>query len=232
MAKILPFPRDWFGPIEELVPVFPEPDAAPVISAASFWDEDAGAVHQAVESPLDRRWVGASGGSEVDGPLVELAPHGPDAVPAFGNPRRRRRARAAAKLGAGVGVAAVCAAVALLLLTGGLRHPLSLPATKQVANHAAHRKPVAAIAPQPTVTEPTVTVVTSAKPPVKRARRPRRSTAVTHRSAASAPTRAAARSTPAVSTHLSSGSAPAAGSGSASPAGRGCVRSPDSGCLP
>ncbi|MGC9220129.1 MAG: hypothetical protein ACP5H2_02095 [Solirubrobacteraceae bacterium] len=90
-AKILPFPRDWFGPLDELVSVFPDPpsdssaalhaaqsarhgqpqgsgvegtwsegpgdegtgtDASGtgMVSAASFWGEDADALHQVVQT--------------------------------------------------------------------------------------------------------------------------------------------------------------------------------------
>jgi hypothetical protein len=222
LGKILPVPRDWFGPIEDLVPVFPEPqpDPATAISAASFWDEDAGAVHQAVES-LDRRWVGEDGTAAADGPLAELevevdeldaelTPAGLDAAAAPRGSAGGGRAWALIKLGAGlVGLIAVGAVVAVLLLTGGLRHPLSLLTTKQVASHVAHRKHVATV-----TLVPTVTVVTPAQAPVKRAR-PRRRTGVARRSTTHAPAPAAARSTPAPSTYASAGTVSSAGGGSA-----------------
>ena len=66
-ATILRFPRDWFGPTEELVPFGPRADRVavadgdeqsvaldeglPPSSASAFWSEDSAKIHDAVEGP-------------------------------------------------------------------------------------------------------------------------------------------------------------------------------------
>jgi hypothetical protein len=66
-ATILRFPRDWFGPTEELVPFGPRADGVavaeddeqsvalgeglPPSSASAFWSEDSARIHDAVEGP-------------------------------------------------------------------------------------------------------------------------------------------------------------------------------------
>lgn len=66
-ATILRFPRDWFGPTEELVPFGPRADDVavaegdeqliavdeelPPSSASAFWSQDSARIHDAVEGP-------------------------------------------------------------------------------------------------------------------------------------------------------------------------------------
>jgi hypothetical protein len=75
-ATILRFPKDWFGPTEELVPFGPRVDgecvggdwadtkAAPLdesptpASAAAFWSADSEKIHDAVQGPVSAEAVG------------------------------------------------------------------------------------------------------------------------------------------------------------------------------
>jgi hypothetical protein len=217
LAKILPFPRDWFGPIEDLVPVFPESDGVRAVSAASFWDEDAGAVHQLVES-LDVR---------ADDPNAEVAPE---------HAARWGRGRWVAWVGSALALVSVCAAGAIVLLSGGLHHPLLMTGAGQATGHRAQRRPTEAAKPAPTVT-----VVVSARPSVKTPRHRARVGAASHTfKVAAVAVESGGRASRAPSTHVATGAASDVTSvsashletGSASSAGAGCAESPDSGCMP
>jgi hypothetical protein len=71
-ANVVPFPRDWLGPPEELVPLGrpsrghttePNPDDELPPAAEAFWSEDSAALHDAVQAPavsLDAPSVPAS----------------------------------------------------------------------------------------------------------------------------------------------------------------------------
>jgi hypothetical protein len=59
-ANVVPFPRDWLGPREELVPLGrpsrgpttqPDPDDDLPPAAEAFWSEDSAALHDAVQAP-------------------------------------------------------------------------------------------------------------------------------------------------------------------------------------
>jgi len=230
LAKVLPFPRDWFGPIDDLVPVFPEPPASgpAAISAASFWDEDAGAVHQAVES-LDPRWVG-DGEDEGLVALESDAEDPPDQEGVVESPERVRRRRVFAIAGGVLCLVFVCAAVALVLLTGGLGHAHAPASAKPAASHSTHREPVPA-----STSQQTVTVVVHDKTVVSRHRHHARAVAAaSHRVDTTSHTSSVAAEP--VQSARSSAAAPAApaaeAAGSGSSAGAGCVPSPDSGCMP
>lgn len=255
LAKILPFRRDWFGPVDDLVPVLPEPAGGTVISAASFWDEDAGAVHQVVEA-LDPRWVG-EGDHEPLTPLVFDEPNrdpypdsdrgwradpDQDRGVARGRPERVRRVHPVAILVGGLSLVIVCAAVALLLLEGGLRHPFT--------PRPAVNKPAVALTVRPrsataSVPAQTLRVILASRSLSQAERRHARKVAAeraARRKAAHRPTTtttavtsspSAPVSHPAPSTRPSAISAPSAPTSDAesAPAG-GCAQSPDSGCLP
>jgi hypothetical protein len=76
-SNVVPFPRDWIGPRDELVPVgpgaedrAPEPEASVLElprevppTAADFWGEDAAAIHDPVERPDLREIDGAPAAS-------------------------------------------------------------------------------------------------------------------------------------------------------------------------
>ncbi len=229
LAKILPFPRDWFGPVDDLVPVFPEPASGPAaISAASFWDEDAGAVHQVVES-LDRRWVG-DGADEGLQSLESDAEDQDQAVVA--EPRGRvRRVRVFAIAGGVFCLLLVCAAVVFVLLTGGLRHSLSLFSTTPAASHTTRAESAATSTPSQTVR-----VVVRAKKVVSRRRHGSR-TVAGRSSDKTSPDRTSHESSPAATSVQPDHSAAPTPStadtaGSSGSAGAGCVQSPDSGCMP
>lgn len=55
-SNVVPFPRDWFGPRDELVPIGqarpdPQPPADRSRTAADFWGEESAAVHDALQGP-------------------------------------------------------------------------------------------------------------------------------------------------------------------------------------
>lgn len=108
-------PRDWLGPREELVPfgrraASPEPPDLPP-SAADFWGERAGSIHDALPAPGDDQ--------------IAASPHPPMCVPA----RRRRRVALAAGL-----VLTMAASVAVALgLTGPSARETSGPKVNMAA---------------------------------------------------------------------------------------------------
>jgi hypothetical protein len=55
-ANVVRFPRNWIGPLEELVPFGPSAERAtaveaPTLSADAFWGEDAGSLHAVMQAP-------------------------------------------------------------------------------------------------------------------------------------------------------------------------------------
>ena len=163
-ATILRFPRDWFGPTEELVPFGPRADGVAVVeddeqsvaldeglppsSASAFWSEDSARIHDAVEGPAVESAVSAE-------------------APVADGPRRRR-------LSAGQAVLVACCGVIGLGLVGRLMFQdgpqQALPPTSPraavhvrvwtavshppvVRRPASMRKPSHAVDPKPAVSQ-------------------------------------------------------------------------------
>ncbi len=87
--NVIRLPREWIGPLEELVPIRPAPPAGqggaePVDgelppAADAFWSEDAGALHNAVRAPVESSAgstgpvpVTHGGGVRVARPIAQL----------------------------------------------------------------------------------------------------------------------------------------------------------------
>jgi hypothetical protein len=114
--NVVPFPRDWIGPLDELVPIGPsaERDAEDAalgeeLAADSFWSESSASLHQVIEAPArEERVAGAHAGSLV-GPC--------DGRRTFARrPGLGVRRLGAGTLGAGrLRVGTLCAALAVLV---------------------------------------------------------------------------------------------------------------------
>jgi uncharacterized membrane protein YgcG len=223
VTNVLPFPRDWFGPIEALEPVDLDPPISSPVDAAAFWDADAGAIHQLVDHP------------DGEAPSTEAL------APARERSRTRRLARIV------LGLIVLLAVGSALALTGGALHhraPVSAPAQSQRRHKSVSHSP----APQVTVTATVTTAQTTTRAAVTRRHRKaaRRSVAV-KAAASDKPEQADSAQTAVSVTHhqsqtqtpvvkssvgwVRSGSSGSSGS-SAQSGGSGCVQSPDSGCLP
>ncbi len=73
--NVVRFPRDWIGPLEELVPFGPSADRAaaveaPTLSADAFWGEDSGSLHAVMQAPR----AAADARPDVPAPVCEEAP--------------------------------------------------------------------------------------------------------------------------------------------------------------
>ena len=60
--NVVQFPRDWIGPVEDLVPLgVPEPgpdserELDRALGASAFWDESSASLHEAIEAPAPPR---------------------------------------------------------------------------------------------------------------------------------------------------------------------------------
>ncbi len=88
--NVIRFPRNWFGSVDELVPIgtpaaehpAPEPDSAAVVCADDFWGEGAGALHQAVQPTAE---------VPAPGPVPVLATTRPEPFSAVHQPDRTGR---------------------------------------------------------------------------------------------------------------------------------------------
>ena len=130
-SNVVRFPRDWLGPLDELVPLGPaggqESDSSPADSspgdgrvvdftppapreAADFWGEDAAAFHDAVEPPPESATAVRDGGAS-HGRVSSRRSHLPAIPRRFGyrvaGPREASRGRRRAVLVAAVSAAAV-----------------------------------------------------------------------------------------------------------------------------
>ena len=264
LTNVLQFPRDWFGPIEELEPIDLDPTAVPAqtaspVSAAAFWDEDAGSVHQLLDFP---------DGEEPDG--GELATQIAEYEPAPARHSEQQPGGEAVSSGRSrlrpvgllmIGLAALLLAGCVVVLASGALHhraPGPAPARPRTRTRQSHAPRTQA--PRVTVTT-TVTTVRKARTPRPKATR-KAASAKAGKSAAKRASEFASNSetetktktrqpvvtsAPAVTpteapvvhhpsqAPASSGatSTSSAHSGaSASSTGSHCVQSPDSGCLP
>ncbi len=67
MSNVVPFPRDWIGPTEDLIPVGPSAEGTPdeglatldedeelgrALGADAFWGERSASLHEAIEAPM------------------------------------------------------------------------------------------------------------------------------------------------------------------------------------
>jgi hypothetical protein len=232
--KVVPFPREWYGSPDELVPIDlgpPEADAADAAGsaateAAAFWEGDVGTERELADPADARRRDPATSRSAVQAEPTRTRDRPSPPEPPSRRSSRRRLAVAAL-------LAVVLASVAAMLVSGlGAEHATDPGARTQRQD--------ASRAVTKTVTTP-VTVTT--KVPARGTRGNRLSTrAHAGRQAGdSGQSGTAAVQEPAAATQPASGQAsvpssetspPATTGGSTQRAGTGCAQSPDSGCLP
>lgn len=232
--KVVPFPREWYGSPDELVPIDlgpPEADTADAAGsdttqAAAFWEGGAGIDHELADPPNARLRDPATSRS-----AVRTEPARTSDRPSPPKPRSRRSSRRP------------LAVVALLavVLAGGVAVLVSGPGTRNGTDPGARtRRQDASRAVTKAVTTP---VTVTAKVPAHGARGKRTSTR-THagrpsgdraQSGTAAVRQPAATTQPASETNSppsSQTSPPATTGGSLHSSGTGCAQSPDSGCLP
>jgi hypothetical protein len=127
-GNVIRLPREWIGPLEELVPIRPATptdesgitsadDALPP-TADAFWSEDAGALHNAVRAPdgavaAERAVDGSAGGQ------VRRRPHFGSVRAGLGWPARRVRMRPLGAVVVAVPLVALAAIGTLWSLGGG-----------------------------------------------------------------------------------------------------------------
>jgi hypothetical protein len=155
MDNVVRLPRDWLGPVEDLVPFGPaadstpdarQPDAgdaspmAPVPSAQSFWTQDAASLHAALDA-------GPARAPDIDVPARDA-----ESIPVLGPTPRGAFSRPGVRHWRGLltSIAALLALAAVLLMksaatginpaTGRLDARVSPPAEaqSQSASHLAH----------------------------------------------------------------------------------------------
>jgi len=108
-SNVLRFPRDWFGPTEDLIPVGPrargagavelgvdEPGLPVLTTAEDFWGEGSAAIQHAVQAPRDRA-VGPPA-AQPAAPAPHWRPEFPAVERAMGQRRPKRRHVAAASV--------------------------------------------------------------------------------------------------------------------------------------
>jgi hypothetical protein len=230
--KVVPFPREWYGSPDELVPIDlgpPRADATDAANsdateAAAFWEGGAGADHELADPPDTREHDPATSSSaaRAEPPRTSDRPTSP-------KPATRRlsiRPLAVAAL-----LAVILAGMAGLLVSG-------LGTRRGTDPGAGARRKDAARAVTQTVTTP-VTVTTRVSARGTRGRRPSARRHADRPASDRAPSGTAVVQQPAATqpsdqTSLpSSETTPPAKTGSGSHrAGTGCAQSPDSGCLP
>jgi hypothetical protein len=235
--NVVPFPRDWYGSVDDLVPIDLEPPQAGPNAAAAFWDGDAGIAEGAgiVEEdaePSDRRLGHGDAGVTVGSDRIRSMPRSQhqDA-----HPRRRgvwKPALAAL-------LAVILGGVAAVLITQGGRPHAAGVAGRQ-------RQPDTVKMRTETVTTPVTVTATAPTRPRRHRHRvksasplPRKSIVVRSAtspspSTSSSPSVADSSRSPAADLPKSKTGAKSESIGvskSASSA-TGCAQSPDSGCLP
>lgn len=170
-GNVVRLPRDWLGPREELVPIGPrarpadQPDDDPAESrpptAASFWDEDSGALQAPMQAPTEA-WRG------------QWAP-GTPSPPAPPPPRSRRRTIPRPRIrerfsdrfvprrwvGAAIGSLALCALLVLAVI--GRIEGGSHKAAEQAASLVTNSPIVAATGVNLARSKPHIRVVTKIK---------------------------------------------------------------------
>jgi hypothetical protein len=228
--KVVPFPREWYGSPDELVPIDlgpPETDTADTAGAdatqaAAFWEGGAGTEHE-LAYPSNARFDPATSSSAVQ---TEPARSGDRPTPHKPSSQRSSRGRLA-----------VVALLALVLAGGTAVLVSGLGARNGIHLGAHTRQQDASRAVIKTVTTP---VTVKAKLPANGARGRRASTR-THASRPSgdrAHSGTTAVQPPATQPTSEQDSVPSQTSppvkigGSSLSAGTGCAQSPDSGCLP
>ncbi len=225
-ANVVPFPRDWFGSVDELVPIDLEPSCSVANDAAAFWDGDAEEIGDPAPSPEARRGdAGASGsGGAASRPI-----HAYHAT----EPKRR----AFWKPVAAVMLVLVVAGAAVALVAGG-----GAPRELRAAGPRHPQDQMKTLTE--TVTAP-VTVTTTEPARTRRNKRRAKSPKPTHGANVGATSLPVASHAIAPSANIGvSSQVPArvssgtkSGShqsrlGSSSRSSGGCAQSPDSGCLP
>jgi hypothetical protein len=227
--NVVPFPRDWFGSVDELVPIELDPPEAGPNAAAAFWDGDAGVGEDAAE---------ASGRREQPGTPAAAAGSDQTQWARRSRPPTRPRRSVGWKLVVVALLALVLGGAAALLLTGNgasrgaddaghqrqrfalnvrtetVTAPVTVTATMPVRSHGHRRR-------RNSATTPRITVAT------------RRATAQSQLSS-SASTAGAGSEGPVVATSQSKdgGSSESMRDRKSGRASAGCAESPDSGCLP
>ncbi len=231
--KVVPFPREWYGSPDELVPIDlgpPEADAADVAGsdatqATAFWEGGAGTDHELADPPNARLRDPATSRS-----AARTEPARASDRPSPAKPRSRRSSRRPL---------AVVALLAVVLAGGAAVLVSGLGMQNGTDPGARARRQDASRAVTKNVTTP---VTVTAKVPDHGARGKRTST----RTHAGRPSGGKAQSgTTAVrqpaatqpaseqdSVPSSETSPPAKTGGSSHSSGTGCAQSPDSGCLP
>jgi len=231
--KVVPFPREWYGSPDELVPIDlgpPEADTADAAGsdatqAAAFWEGGAGTDHELANSPNARLRDPATSSSAVQAEPLRTSDRATPPKP----PTRRFSMR---PLAVAALLAVILAGAAAVLVSG-------LGTGRGTDPGARARRQDAARAVTKTVTTP-VTVTTKVPTRGTRGRRPSARTHADRPAGDLAKSGAAGAQQPAVTqpaseqTSLpSSETSPPAKTGSGSHnAGTGCAQSPDSGCLP
>jgi hypothetical protein len=217
-ANVVHFPRDWFGPREELVPFGPGSEeqagdgggevapveilSPPPVRAEDFWGEDSASIHNAMQAPAGTERAGVSETVGVSGTLVA----GGAAHTATGGRvplRVRARRPLALRLGrrralalSGVGAAAVALTVVTL---GSLRS--QVVRTPEVSGAIDGLSPAAISAVPPAL---------AARPAGSRARPMHRRTARAHSRVSRARTRGTGASSSSTSSAQVASTAPAA----------------------
>lgn len=81
--NVVPFPRDWIGPLDDLVPFGSAADAGPedeeleqALVADSFWSASSASLHQVVEAPMDSAGVEAPALKQPEVPAETTAVSG------------------------------------------------------------------------------------------------------------------------------------------------------------
>jgi hypothetical protein len=174
--NVVPFPGDWIGPLDELVPINLEPPEQDSPDASSFWDGDPTAVHEAIGSDAPK----AGSARQRVGSTYRATQSQPSGSGVSSWPRQRRRGPASLLTGGMVFAVLIACLAVVLVLRGGLLHGASKPATglaksktvatKPATTHArsatAKRKPVSVRKREPLRT------TTKPKPRPKQKRKP------------------------------------------------------------
>jgi hypothetical protein len=251
--NVVPFPRDWFGSVDDLVPIDLEPQSGS--SAAAFWEGDAAVADDVAATRRQAEaGTGTSNGFDTGG-AFDAGSRGTSGTASATSTVRGGRARGSRQpIGSRRGVAWKIVAVAILLAAvfGGAAFVLNRndaprrhAAAVQGQKHAA--KPLTETVTAPvtvTATVPARTDVRKQRPKSpKRLHKTRPRTTIVDRT--TAPIRPTPPSSDVVSTseppagssskNQDSGSAQGAAStpsASSQSSGGGCAQSPDSGCLP
>jgi hypothetical protein len=133
--NVVPFPRDWIGPLDDLVPIGTsteggpeEEDLADAFAADAFWSEGSASLHQVIEAPAPSGAAGEESSDQV--PVV------PVEVGGFGRRRAAtRRVRPRLVHAGRFRIAALGAAAAFMLAAAAVVLEVGSPAPA-VGHHA------------------------------------------------------------------------------------------------